>query len=133
MVYLSYSRNTPQQIGNLYEETPLSGTGLQLRPVDTALVQQAGRAVKDSEIQARQMSLCSWQPEIICISLAKKKIAIGPEVTFPSDSRSAPLLEAHNRKLQSYTPLLAALQEYVDSGWTVSILPWVVGGSERAG
>ena len=37
------------------------------------------------------MSLGRWQPDIVCISFAKKKIAIGPEVILPSDSRMAAL------------------------------------------
>ena len=37
------------------------------------------------------MSLGRWQPDIICISLAKKKIAIGPEVSLPS-ARTPPTL-----------------------------------------
>ena len=69
----------------------------------------------------------SFKPDIVGISFVKKKIAIGPEITIPSDSRPTALLEAHNRKLQSYGPLLVALQQYIDSGWAVSILPWVVG------
>jgi len=107
----------------LYEETPLFLAALRLQPVDTALVQQAGRAVNNAEMQAGLMSLGNWQPDIVGISFVKKKIAIGPEVTIPSDSRPTALLEAHNRKLQSYSPLLVALQQYIDSGCAVSILP----------
>ena len=69
-----------------------------LQEVPTAEVQQAGRAVQDSQIQGGQMSLGRWQPDIVCISLAKKKIAVGPEVSLPSDSRMAALQEAHSRK-----------------------------------
>ena len=43
------------------------------------------------------------------ISLAKKKIAIGPEVSLTSDSRMAALQEAHSRRTQSYVPLITAL------------------------
>ena len=39
----------------------------------------------------------------------------------------AALQEAHSRKTQSYGPLIPALQAYVDSGWKVEILPWMVG------
>ena len=72
------------------------------------------------------MSLASWQPARVCISFAKK-IAICPKVSLPSDSRMAALQEAHNRKTQSYGPLITALQAYVDSGWKVQILPSMVG------
>ena len=58
------------------------------------------------------MSLGLWQPDIVCFSLAKKKIAIGPEVSLPSDSRMVALQEAHSRKTQSYGPLITALQTY---------------------
>ena len=65
------------------------------------------------------MSRGRWQPDIVCISLAKKKIAFGPEVILPSDSRMEALQEAHSRKTQSYDPLIMALQgrvqAYVDS------------------
>ena len=67
-----------------------------------------------------------WQRDIIGILLAKKKIAIGPEVTIPSDSRSWALLEIHNGKLQFYSSLLrlsGSLQDCADSGWTVRIRP----------
>ena len=73
-------------------------TGLRLQDVPTVEVQQAGRAVQDFQIQGGQMSLGRWQHDIVCISLAKKKIAIGPEVRVPSDSRRVALQEAHSRK-----------------------------------
>jgi len=111
----------------IMEETPLSQTNLRLQPVAIALVQQAGREVKDSETQTGQIHISKWQPDIIGISFAKRKIAIGPEVTIPSDSRPQALIEAHDRKIKSYMPLVAALQDYVDSGWTVCVIPWVIG------
>ena len=111
----------------LMEETPLSRTSLRLKAVATALVQQTGRAVKDSEIQTGQMCIGRWQPDMVSISFAKRKIAIGPEITIPSDSRPQALIDAHDRKIKSYMPLIAALQDYVDSGLTVCVLPWVVG------
>jgi hypothetical protein len=78
------------------------------------------------------MSLSNWQPDIIGISFAKRKIAIGPEVTIPSDSSPQSLTAAYERKLQSYRPLTAALQSYIDSGWDVRVLPWVVEAREMA-
>ena len=112
---------------DLMEETPLSQTQLHLNSVPSAIVQQAGRPVKDSDIQTGYTSLGRWQPDIFGVSFAKKKIAIGPEVTLPSDTRLTALTDAFDRKHQTYTPLITALQDYVDSGWTVRILPWVVG------
>ena len=111
----------------LAEETPMFLTGLNLNEVPTALVQQAGRADQDSQFQAGQMSLGRWQPGIVGISLETKKIAIGPEVTLPSDSWPAALQGALSRKTQSYSPLITAHQVNIDSGWKVEILPWVVG------
>ena len=35
--------------------------------------------------------------------------------------------EAFSRKLQTYEPIRTALQKYTASGWTVLVLPWVVG------
>ena len=37
------------------------------------------------------------------------------------------LQSSHDRKISCYQPLLHALQDYVDEGWQVAILPWVVG------
>jgi hypothetical protein len=34
---------------------------------------------------------------------------------------------SYNRKIETYYPLLFALQDYIRSGWTVQILPWIVG------
>ena len=116
----------------LLEESPMSRTGLRLAPVPTTLVQETGRTVTDSDIQAGQMSLGNWQPDIIGISFARRKIAIGPEVTIPSDSRPQSLTAAYDRKLQSYRPLTAALQGYINSGWDVCVLPWVVGARGMA-
>ena len=67
------------------------------------------------------MSLGHWQPDIVCISFAKKKIAIGPEVSLPSDRMEA-LQETHSQKTQSYGPLITALQTCIYSGWKVEIL-----------
>jgi hypothetical protein len=61
------------------------------------------------------------------MSLEKKIIAIGPEVTIPSDSRPQALKGSHDRKIKSYTPLIAALQDYAGSGWSVCVLPSVLG------
>ena len=37
------------------------------------------------------------------------------------------LAEAYRRKIQKYAPILSALQYYSQAGWTIEILPWVVG------
>ena len=45
------------------------------------------------------------------------------------DESPTQLQAAVDRKLQTYAPLKVALQRYPSpaSGWTVEILPWVVG------
>jgi hypothetical protein len=73
------------------------------------------------------MSINRWQPGIVGISLEKKKIAIGPEVTIPSDFCPQALKGSHDRKIKSYMPLIAALQDYADLEWSGCVLPWVVG------
>ena len=78
------------------------------------------------------MSLGRWQPDIVCILFVMKRISIGPEVSLSSDSRMAALPEAHSRKTQSYDQLITVLQAYVNSGWKVEILPWMVGARRMA-
>ena len=46
-----------------------------------------------------------WQPDIVCISFAKKKIAICPEVSLPSDSRMEALQEAHKAQVGRLSPM----------------------------
>ncbi len=41
------------------------------------------------------------------------------------DESSDQLAAAHEHKLQTYGPLMEALQAYSDEGWQVVILPWV--------
>ncbi len=49
------------------------------------------------------------------------------EVSRPMDDSSEQLAAAHERKMHTYTPLLEALQVYLDEGWQVKIFSWVVG------
>jgi hypothetical protein len=66
------------------------------------------------------ISTGKWQSDIVGISFARSQISIGPEVTIPSDSRPLALSDgivACDRKLKSYRPLRAALQDYVNSEW----------------
>ena len=73
------------------------------------------------------MSLGRWQPDFMAISYSTKQIAIGPEVCRQSDTRAENLFEAFSKKLQIYDPVQTALRKYTASGWTVRVLPWVVG------
>ena len=80
---------------SLHRETPLSKTGLVLELVPTSIVLQSGRQVSDPDTTALQMSLGRWQPDFMAISYSTKKIAIGPEVCRPSDTRPDNLFEAY--------------------------------------
>ena len=108
------------------EETPLSATGLQLRRVPTALVQQSGRTVRSADIDIGSMALGRWRPDFVLVSDLHHRIAI-LELCRPSDVRIERLLEAYKGKLTTYEPLLTALGHYIDRGWDIQILPWVVG------
>ena len=77
---------------SLHSETSLSQTGLVLELVPTAIVLQSGRQVSDSDTGARQVSLGRCQPDFMAISYFTKKIAIGPEVCTPSETRVDDLL-----------------------------------------
>ncbi len=67
-----------------------------------------------------------WQPDFVLISLKRKKIAI-LELTRPSDMSPAQMKEAYQKKIHKYAPILLALQHYIHTGWSIEILPWVVG------
>ena len=73
------------------------------------------------------MSVGRWQPDFMAVSDPATKIAVGPEVCRPFDTRAENLFEAHSRKLQTSDPFRTALQKHTASGWTVGVLPWVVG------
>ena len=90
--------------------------------------------MSDSDAAAAEMSLVRWQPDFIAISHTSKQIAIGPEVSQPSDIRAENSVHAYHRKLQVYLvyqPILVALKNYIASVWTIRIIPsqflWVVG------
>ena len=66
------------------------------------------------------------------VSYTSKKLAMGPEVCRPSDTRAENLVEASQRKIQAYHPILVALKNYIASyldgrHWTIRIIQWVVG------
>ena len=48
-------------------------------------------------------------------------------MTRPADILTAQLVTAYNTKKSKYAPILPALQHYSDRGWSVGILPWVIG------
>jgi ribonuclease HI len=110
----------------LFEETPMLATGLQLRRIPTAQVQDSGRPVSDADVVAGEMATGRWRPDFLAVSYSRSKIAI-VEVCRPSDVRLERLDAAHQGKLAVYAPLLTALGFYIESGWAVQILPWVIG------
>ena len=101
-------------------------TGLRMRPVSSARVRETGRYVSEANLKAGRMSLSRWQPDFVAVSFKAKKIAI-LELCRPSDTSPGQLQAAHDRKMNTYGPLVEALGHYSDSGWSVKILPWVVG------
>jgi ribonuclease HI len=121
----SLKRHLPRK-WKLYEEAAMLRTGLQLRPVSSARVRETGRCVSEADLEAGRMSLSRWQPDFVSVSFKAKKIAI-LELCRPSDTSSGQLQAAYERKRNLYGPLVEALGHYSDSGWSVKILPWVVG------
>ena len=39
----------------------------------------------------------------------------------------AQMKEAYLKKIHKYTPIQLVLQHYIHTGWSIEILPWVVG------
>ena len=122
----SYLKRHLPRKWKLYEEAAMLRTGLQLRPVSSARVRETGRCVSEADLEAGRMSLSRWQPDFVSVSFKAKKIAI-LELCRPSDTSPGQLQAAYERKINLYGPLAEALGHYSDSGWSVKILPWVVG------
>ncbi len=49
------------------------------------------------------------------------------DLTRPSDVFFAQLDEAYSSKTRKYGPIRSALHHYICEGWTIEILPWVIG------
>jgi len=93
--------------------------------------------LKFKTLVGRLATLTYWQerwqlaggarrPDFLAVSYSRSKIAI-VDVCRPSDVRLERLDAAYQGKLAVYGPLLIALGFYIESGWTLQILPWVVG------
>ena len=121
----SLKRHLPRK-WKLYEEAAMLRTGLRMRPVSSARVRETGRCVSEADLETGRMSLSRWQPDFVAVSFKAKKIAI-LELCRPSDISPGQLQAAYERKMNLYGPLVEALGHYSDSGWSVKILPWVVG------
>ncbi len=45
----------------------------------------------------------------------------------PSDMQIAQMAKAYQEKIKKCLPILLALQHYIHTGWSIEILPWVLG------
>ena len=111
---------------SVFEETPLASTGLKLQQVPDDEVRLALDATESITPEAGNVRLDRWQPDFILISWKRKRIAV-LELTRPSDMLTVQLDEAYRRKKRKYCPIKAALHYYIREGWTIEILPWVIG------
>ena len=64
----------------------MCATGLQLRRISTAQVQDSGRSVSDADILAGEMAVGRWRPDFLAVSYSRSKFAI-VDVCRPSDVR----------------------------------------------
>ena len=110
----------------VFEETPLAATSLKLQQVPIEAVQQALQDSNDTEADLGNVDLSRWQPDFILVSWKRKRIAV-VDLTRPSDMLSAQLEEAYRSKKRKYGPVRSALHHYIREGWTIEILPWVIG------
>lgn len=108
----------------LFEETPMRRTGLQLQPVSAACMVAAGRLPQGHSCDF--VGVGNLQPDLVLVSRSLKRIGL-LDLCRPFDSRSGLLYAARQRKLGTYGPLLEALRSYIERGWQIRILPWVVG------
>ena len=71
----------------LFEETPMFATGLQLCRISTAQVQDSGRPVSDADILAGEMAVGRWRPDFLAVSYSRSKIAIWMYADLPMFGR----------------------------------------------
>jgi hypothetical protein len=108
----------------ILEETPMSQTRLHLDLVPASRMLDGGHTLPEGH--GDMINAGRLQPDMLLISQKQKKIGL-LELCRPMDESLTQLQAAVDRKLQTYAPLKVALQQYPASGWTVEILPWVVG------
>ena len=102
----------------LHEETPMANIGLRLGRVSVACMEASGRPLP--EHHDGTVCVGRLQPDLVFVSQSRRKIAL-VELCRPMDDSSEQLAAAHERKMRTYTPLLEALQAYLDAGWQVEI------------
>ena len=108
----------------LFEETPMRLTGLNLQTVSAACMVAAGRLPPGHHDDF--VCVGNLQPDLVLVSQSLKRIGL-LDLCRPFDSLSERLAAARQRKQCTYGPLVEALRSYSESGWQVLILPWVVG------
>ncbi len=103
--------------------------GLKLQQVPIEAVQQALQDSNNTEADLGNVDLGRWQPDFILVPWKRKRIAVVDltRLTRPSDVLSAQLEEAYRSKKWKYCPVRSALHHYIREGWTIEILPWVIG------
>jgi hypothetical protein len=122
-LYTSLSKLLPKS-WVVHEEIQMHQTGLRLDLVPADCMITAGRSFPDNHRD--MINVGSLQPDMVLVSNTLKKIGL-LEICRPIDESSSQLQAATVWKLQTNAPLLTALTQYLDDGWQVQILPWVVG------
>jgi hypothetical protein len=104
----------------------MRSTGLKLQTVSAACMVEAERLPPGDHGDSICVGNLNLQPDLVLVSPSLKRIGL-LDLCRPFGSHSELLSAARQRKLRTYGPLLAALRSYLESGWQVLILPWVVG------
>ncbi len=110
----------------MFEEKSLAATGLRLQKVGAEVVLVVQGEATAHAMDWDTVDIRLWQQDFVLISRKRKKIAI-LELTRPSNMSPAQMREAYRKKIQKYAPIPLALQYYIHTGWSIEILPWVVG------
>ena len=130
----------------LLVETPIAKAGLELLPVHPQLTSRPlslpsiwpvaegvsgfqtsrSRDPPGNDRGCLLQDLGNWRPDAIAISLVRRKIGI-LDLSRCSDCSPGALPRAHQEKALKYAPILSALESYTRRGWSVEVLPWIVG------
>jgi hypothetical protein len=101
----------------------MSRTGLILRPVSAARVAHAlGQNQDPGQILEIMLDLGRW----VFVSAQHKRVTL-VDLCRSADGLPDQLTAAGTRKQQKHYMLVVVLTYYVDNGWVVHVLPWVVG------
>jgi hypothetical protein len=119
-------KDTLSEDWEVFEETPLTATGLKLQQVPIEAVHQALQDSNNTEADLGNFDLSRWQQDFILVSWKCKQIAV-VDLPRQSDVLSVQLEEPYRSKKRKYDPIRSALHHYIREGWTIEILPWVIG------